>query len=173
MQDSKEPVIETYCLPDHNHKLKVNDTSVHDKVKVIDKQAHKHTATNQDSLHPSKNEACVFRTSVNKFKTLGSRSSIKPNIPNFDHIPSSNLCLKHKRQLEVLCLDDKCKICTQCALFGDHKHHEIKNEEDIFNEVKIRAEIYVELFELLESNESSFNENVNKLTIHNIYLIKL
>ena len=99
-----------------------------------------------------------LRNSINKFrKTLGRQNECFNN--NTNSICNS-LCSKHQRPLEVLCLQDKCKVCTQCALFGEHKNHEIKNEEEIMNEVKLRAEIYVDLFELLVSSEESIHRNV-------------
>ena len=102
-----------------------------------------------NSSNPS--DTCI-RTSVSMFRDL-----IKVNS---DKLSNTVLCFKHKKPLEFICLQDKCRICSQCALFGDHKNHDITNEEDILNEVKVRADIYVELFELLESNENSFNQKV-------------
>jgi hypothetical protein len=46
------------------------------------------------------------------------------------------LCLVHQKPLEVVCLVDMQKICTKCALFGQHKGHEFKSMEHIEEECK-------------------------------------
>lgn len=35
-----------------------------------------------------------------------------------------------------MCLEDHNKICVSCALFGGHKHHNVKNI-DVKNSLKI------------------------------------
>lgn len=42
----------------------------------------------------------------------------------------SGKCSKHSRQLELLCIKDKVRICTDCALFGAHKKHSILTFKD-------------------------------------------
>lgn len=45
-------------------------------------------------------------------------------------------CKEHDRDLELLCMDEKVRICTDCALFGDHKSHAVLS----FKEAVIREE---------------------------------
>jgi len=40
----------------------------------------------------------------------------------------------HGRALELICLKDRKRICTDCALFGDHKKHKIKNSLEALEE---------------------------------------
>lgn len=50
------------------------------------------------------------------------------------------MCRVHKRPLEVVCFNCKVKICTNCALFGEHKGHEIKPVEEVIDDVTEKAE---------------------------------
>lgn len=97
-------------------------------------------------------------TNANNANNLNNVNSSKKKSNTNNNIIT--LCEKHNRPLEVFCLDDRCKVCTQCALFEDHKNHQIKSEEEIINEIQLRAEIYVDLFELLEMSENSIMKNV-------------
>lgn len=45
----------------------------------------------------------------------------------FEVIDSPNTCKEHHKKIELVCLEDKCKICVNCALFGFHKHHNVRN----------------------------------------------
>jgi hypothetical protein len=38
------------------------------------------------------------------------------------------MCPEHNKKLEIICIDDQMRICPNCALFGAHKNHEIKQE---------------------------------------------
>ncbi|CAD8195530.1 unnamed protein product [Paramecium octaurelia] len=40
-------------------------------------------------------------------------------------------CPQHHKLLELICIDDKCRICSNCALFGMHKQHNIQNAESL------------------------------------------
>jgi len=79
---------------------------------------------------------------------------------------SSNVnlyCNKHRRPLEIACLDHRIKICTSCALFGEHKHHNLKSEEDIIKDITVKAEGLIDMYELIEKNSEVFENN---LTTH-------
>ena len=34
-------------------------------------------------------------------------------------------CLLHNKKADLICMDDKCLICANCGLFGEHKTHRI------------------------------------------------
>jgi hypothetical protein len=79
-------------------------------------------------------------------------SEFSPNDPTI-------FCQVHaNRALELVCLDDKEKICTNCALFGNHKKHNIISEEDFIKEIEVKAEILIELFELIDNGSASFTD---------------
>ena len=48
-----------------------------------------------------------------------------------DSIPEFEMCPTHKRKLEIICIDDKVRICSNCALFGNHKNHEFRMENEV------------------------------------------
>lgn len=45
----------------------------------------------------------------------------------FEVIDQSFICMEHHKRIELVCLDDYYKICVNCALFGSHKHHNVRN----------------------------------------------
>lgn len=65
-----------------------------------------------------------------------------------------NMCREHNRKLEVVCLEHKCRICANCALFGTHKGHDIKPEEDVLREIATRAERLIDIFQAIEKSQS-------------------
>eukprot|EP00357_Protocruzia_adherens_P002986 CAMPEP_0115046582 /NCGR_PEP_ID=MMETSP0216-20121206/48824_1 /TAXON_ID=223996 /ORGANISM="Protocruzia adherens, Strain Boccale" /LENGTH=548 /DNA_ID=CAMNT_0002429669 /DNA_START=60 /DNA_END=1706 /DNA_ORIENTATION=+ len=67
-----------------------------------------------------------------------------------------NMCPIHDRKLEVVCVDDQQRICTNCALFGDHKSHDIRAEEDVLKEITLRAECLYEMYQVIEQNQEFF-----------------
>ncbi|CAD8191227.1 unnamed protein product [Paramecium octaurelia] len=45
-------------------------------------------------------------------------------------------CPQHHKQLELICIDDRCRICANCALFGIHKQHNIQNADYVDKSIK-------------------------------------
>jgi hypothetical protein len=88
--------------------------------------------------------------------------SIRQSMQNINQYPPNDptiFCQVHaNRALELICLDDKEKICTNCALFGNHKKHNIISEEDFIKEIEVKAEILIELFELIDNYSLSFTD---------------
>ena len=41
------------------------------------------------------------------------------------------LCLLHQKPIEVVCMNDYERLCSKCALFGEHKNHDFKGVEEI------------------------------------------
>ena len=67
-------------------------------------------------------------------------------------------CREHGRKLEIICLDHKCRICTNCALFGSHKNHDVKPEEEVFKEIKIRGECLIDMAQIIEKNRNMLTD---------------
>ena len=67
----------------------------------------------------------------------------------------SNLCKDHKRPLEFICLLDKSKVCANCALFGRHRGHEIKPIEEIVSDIASKAELLMEMLQLIEQSQKT------------------
>jgi hypothetical protein len=57
-----------------------------------------------------------------------------------------DLCPQHKRKIEIICIDCKERICSNCALFGNHKPHDIRMEQDVLDEINLRTECLMEMF---------------------------
>lgn len=77
--------------------------------------------------------------------------------------------LHQNRNLEIICLDDKCKICTNCALFGTHKNHNVMNLEDFEKDIEMKSELLIDLFDLVDqsfkpsdSSDSKINNSKEK-----------
>ncbi|CAK83872.1 unnamed protein product (macronuclear) [Paramecium tetraurelia] len=76
------------------------------------------------------------------------------------------LCAEHLEKLEIVCLTDKIRICTKCALFGNHRHHEVKSVDDVVREVTLRAENIMQTYQRIldkqqEMSESKFYDLLN------------
>ena len=75
-----------------------------------------------------------------------------------------NVCPLHQnRNLEIICMDDRCKICTNCALFGNHKNHNIMNIEDFEKDIEMKSELLIDLFDLIDQNfkKETFDTKLN------------
>jgi hypothetical protein len=85
--------------------------------------------------------------------------------------PNERLCIYHGRPLEIICIEDKEKICTNCALFGLHKNHNLINEEDFIKEISLKTEVLIDLYELIDSNihlfEKEMSENLENILSEN------
>jgi len=121
--------------------------------------------TSRDSLqrktsnnNPTVNEFNLEAANSNNFSENEFNLS---NINNNNNNKNSNYCFAHKRKTEIVCLDDKVKICTSCALFGDHKNHNLKSEEDLNTEMFIKSEILIEYFEMMENFDAKIKEFKN------------
>lgn len=53
-----------------------------------------------------------------------------------------------------VCVDCRVKVCASCALFGKHRGHQVRSEEDVSKEISIRADLLVELINQIESGLS-------------------
>ncbi len=92
----------------------------------------------------------------NKLKLLESIKKINDKEQNINQI-----CNIHpNKNLEIICLDDKCKICTNCALFGKHKNHNIINIDDFEKEIEIKSELLINLFDTIEKKFKDTNLNI-------------
>lgn len=43
-------------------------------------------------------------------------------------------------------MDDKHRICTQCALFGNHKGHDVREEDEVTKEISLKVEVLMEMY---------------------------
>lgn len=87
----------------------------------------------------------------------------------------SGKCPKHSRRLELLCMKEKMRICTDCALFGDHKNHillpfkeAVEREESAFGMILSAAiRLKGQLSDIIEENGLPSNFLLKLLQICN------
>ena len=78
-----------------------------------------------------------------------------------------SLCPIHpSRNLELICIDDKTKICTNCALFGKHKHHNITSIDEFEKDIEIKSELLIDLFDIL--NQHNITNELNNKNISSL-----
>ena len=94
----------------------------------------------------------TFRNSLKNFESLKkiTLSNSKYNLK----------CNEHpNRNLEMICLEEICKICTNCAIFGRHKNHNVINIDEFIKDVEGKAGKLLELFENI--NEGAIKKDIN------------
>jgi len=71
---------------------------------------------------------------------------------------NSHICNLHSLALNVICIDEKQKICNQCALSKKHLNHKIITEKDFIQYIKELSIIYDDI-EINKSKYNNFNDN--------------
>lgn len=74
-------------------------------------------------------------------------------------------CLIHRKKNEILCVQCKLKICSNCALFGGHKSHEVTPIEDAIQKITKTVEDLIELFQSVEEARSEILSDSFQCTI--------
>jgi len=60
------------------------------------------------------------------------------------------MCPTHNRKLEIICIQDRVRICANCALFGEHKGHDVRMENDVVAEIESRTELLMTMYEFIK-----------------------
>ena len=87
-----------------------------------------------------------------------------------NHLLSNNknqICEKHSLPLNIICIDEKKKICSQCALNDEHVNHQIMTEIEFMNNI----DNLIDLFQEVDNNQIkylNFNEINTKLILDKI-----
>lgn len=75
----------------------------------------------------------------------------------------NRLCADHKKLLEYMCIQDKSKVCANCALFGQHRGHEIRPLDDLLQEITLKAECLLDMLQIVErSQKTVMDENIKR-----------
>jgi len=115
-------------------------------------------------------------------KTLSSKESENKSINtarasriNLENLKSTNSktiekCSEHpSRNLEMICLEELCKICTNCAIFGKHKNHNVINIDEFVKDIETKADKLIELFENFTDGEIKKDlDIINDKSINNL-----
>lgn len=59
----------------------------------------------------------------------------------------------------MICLEEICKICTNCAIFGRHKNHNVINIDEFIKDIECKAHKLIELFENI--NDGSIKKDLD------------
>ena len=79
------------------------------------------------------------------------------------------MCPKHKKVVDIVCIDCKERICSNCALFGNHKGHDIREEVAVLDEINIRQEALSELFNIVSQSAASKPDEQQVQKINTLY----
>jgi len=158
-----------FCCPEDNITMQLNNQDVTDfpknflLVRLVDKRKTL-LSHSQYSLSASKSMTRdeqstlddQYRSNFVLNAKAGSQDnqSSKNNLSVSD-LQNSNICPEHGRVLEIVCLEDRCRICSNCALFGDHKSHNIKPEGEVLREIATRAEHLIDYFQDIQKQEKT------------------
>lgn len=107
-------------------------------------EATAHKMTPQESEQPTKEEETPQHLSS---------TDCANNTQPAETVFESGMCKEHNRKLELVCLDHRCRICANCALFGTHKNHDFRTEEEVLKEITCRAECLIDLFQIIDTNQ--------------------
>ncbi|CAK77067.1 unnamed protein product (macronuclear) [Paramecium tetraurelia] len=77
---------------------------------------------------------------------------ISNDIPN-------DLCQEHLEKLEIVCFTDQVRICTRCALFGQHRHHEVRSVDDVVKEITQKAENIMQIYQKILQKQCELTES--------------
>ena len=144
-----------------------NDCSTPDKKSILWKISNYDRNIDMIAKSESTSNFNTINITNNNYNTI----NITPNNNNLRNSLRKNtttekingkICIHHGRPLEIICVEDKEKICTNCALFGVHKNHNLINEEDFLREISIKTEILIDLYELIDFNILSFDQEISK-----------
>ena len=69
----------------------------------------------------------------------------------------SNICLNHSLPLNVICIDEKIKICSQCALQSNHFNHQIITDDEFMNQI----DNLIDLFQDVDNNCQKYSNKEN------------
>jgi hypothetical protein len=72
----------------------------------------------------------------------------------------------HQRKIEIICIDCRDRICSNCALFGNHKNHDIRMETEVVEEINIRTECLMEMYQIVAQTAG---EKPDEATVNQIY----
>ena len=75
-----------------------------------------------------------------------------------------NSCILHCLPLNIICIDERKKICGQCALSDIHSNHQIITDDDFIINMELLAELYKEI----DNNKDKYLSNNNSLDVKKI-----
>lgn len=68
------------------------------------------------------------------------------------------MCLEHAKPRDLICVGCRKKCCDTCALFGSHKGHDVWQRTKTMEEIKMRTEVLIEMYEWLDKEAQTLDE---------------
>ena len=94
------------------------------------------------------------KSSQNKGMSTARASRINLENLKLTNSKLTEKCSEHpSRNIEMICLEELCKICTNCAIFGKHKNHNVINIDEFVKDIEIKADKLIELLENISDGE--------------------
>ena len=125
--------------------------------KALIRLLHKISEAKKENIKNSLNKIGLIKTpKTSPDKGMNTARESRINLENLKLTSSKNCekCSEHSgRNIEMICLEDVCKICTNCAIFGKHKNHNVINIDEFVKDIEIKAEKLIELFENISDGE--------------------
>lgn len=78
------------------------------------------------------------------------------------------ICIAHDKPKELICLTCRDMVCHTCALFGDHKGHDVREKIDTMKEIEVRTEVLMEMFEQMDQEVEKLQKDMNWQNLKNI-----
>jgi hypothetical protein len=77
---------------------------------------------------------------------------------------SFDTCLLHSKKADLICLEDRCLICANCGLFGEHKLHKILPYDQFLSQYSTVTEESFKIYEQLREREEMLSDEA--ITAH-------
>ena len=149
-----EELQESLNIPsNHNYEIS-NEDIFFDKSGIMNSDKFNDTM-NSLNLNSSiiSSSHCYYKKSKNLRINLGENNSL--------------MCNVHTLPLNVICIDERKKICSQCALNNEHANHQIITETEFMNNI----DSLIDLFQEVDNNQIkylNFNSINTKSTLDKI-----
>ena len=149
-QNLIEELQESLNIPtNHNYEIS-NDDLLFDKSGII----------NSDKFSDTMNSLNLNSSIISSSHCYYKKSK---EIKNSLIEKNNQICTIHSLPLNIICIDEKKKICSQCALNNDHVNHQIMTEIEFMNNI----DNLIDIFQEVDNNQIkylNFN-NINTKTI--------
>ena len=80
--------------------------------------------------------------------------------------PMVDMCPIHGKPMDLISVTSKERICASCALFGAHKGHDVRPEQEVIEQINLRTECLMEMYQMMETalSEKPNEKEVQSLT---------
>lgn len=62
------------------------------------------------------------------------------------------MCLEHGKLKGLICVNCQHNVCETCALFGEHKGHDVRQQQSIMLDIRVRMEKLMDTFQQLDQD---------------------